>query len=160
MSSDFHIKLSNVAGESEHKDHKGEIEIHSWGWNVSNAASSAGGGMGKGKAVPGDLMFTHNYDKASPNLARNCVTGGHFDELLLSCRKAGDDSQQLYLTIKLKTAYITSVSVGGSAGGDVVETVTVAYKDIEFNYKAQKDEKGKTDGDVTFGWEVKSTATR
>ena len=159
MSSDFHVKLAGVEGESKHKDHTGEIEIHSWSWHVSNASSAvSGGGSGKGKAVPGDFMFTHNYDKASPNLAKKCVQGTHFDKLELTCRKSGE-GQQEYLKITLKEAFITALQPSGASGGDVVETVQCSYKDIEFNYKAQA-EKGSTSGDVKFGWNVASTEVR
>lgn len=159
MSSDFHVKLAGVDGESEHKDHKGEIEIHSWSWNVSNISSAAsGGGSGKGKAVAGDFVFTHDYDKASPNLAKKCVEGKHFDSLELTCRKSGE-GQKEYLKIKLKEAFITSACPSGATGGDVVETVTCTYKDIEFTYKPQATS-GSTGGDVKFGWNVASTELR
>ncbi len=159
MSSDFHIKLAGVEGESKHKDHKGEIEIHSWSWAVSNASSAAvGGGSGKGKAVAGDFTFTHNYDKASPNLAKSCVSGKHFDTLVLTCRKSGE-GQQEYLKVTLKEAFVTSLRPGGTAGGDVVETVNLTFKDIEFTYKPQT-EKGSTGADSKFGWDVASTDIR
>lgn len=159
MSSDFHVKLAGVDGESKHKDHTGQIEIHSWSWAVSNASSAAsGGGSGKGKAVPADFVFTHNYDKASPVLAKKCVQGTHFDTLELTCRKSGE-GQQEYLKVTLKEAFITALQPSGASGGDVVETVQCSYKDVEFVYKPQG-EKGSTSGDVKFGWNVASTEVR
>jgi type VI secretion system secreted protein Hcp len=80
MSTDSHIKFDGVEGESTHKDHKGEIEVLSWSWNVSQHSSLAGGGSGKGKANPGDFVFTHTYDKASPVLAKQCASGKHFKD--------------------------------------------------------------------------------
>lgn len=159
MASDFHIKLTGVQGESTHKDHKDEIEIFAWNWNVSNPSSFlSGGGSGKGKAQPGELQFVHNYDKASPVLAKRCVDGTHFDELVLSCHKSGE-GQALYLTITLKEAFITAVAPGGASGGDITESVTVSYKDVEFVYKPQS-AKGDPKGDVQFGWDIESTETR
>lgn len=159
MSSDFHIKLAGVDGESKHKDHKGEIEVHSWSWSVANASSAAvGGGSGKGKATAGDFTFTHNYDKASPNLAKSCVSGKHFDSLVLTCRKSGE-GQQEYLKVTLKEAFVTSVHPGGTAGGDVMEVVNLSFKDIDFTYKPQ-DAQGSTGASSTFGWNVASTETR
>lgn len=159
MSSDFHIKLDGVEGESAHKDHKGEIEIHSWSWAVNNASGAAsGGGSGKGKATGADLVFVHNYDKASPVLAKNCVGGKHFKDLVLTCRKAGD-GQQDYLKITLKEVFISSVQPSGSQGGDVVEIVSCSYKDVEFTYKVQ-DDKGAPKGESKFGWNVAASETR
>ena len=159
MSSDFHLKIEGVEGEAGHKDHKGEIEIHSWSWGVNNESGAAsGGGSGKGKATGGNFRFSHNYDKASPVLAKNCVTGKHFKDVTLTCRKSGE-GQQDFLKVVMKEVFITSVAPGGSQGGDVVEVVECSYKDIEFTYKAQ-DEKGAAKGESKFGWNVASTETR
>lgn len=159
MSSDFHIKLDGVTGESTHKDHKGEIEISSWNWTVSNTSGAgAGGGSGRGKAVPGDFQFVHEYDKASPVLAKNCVLGKHFKDMVLTCRKAGDGQQQ-YLTVTMKEVFITSLRDGGAQGGDVGEQVACSFKDIEFSYKSQ-DDKGAAGGDIKMGWSVGSTEVR
>ncbi len=70
MATTTFIKFDGIEGESTHKDHKGEVDVLSWSWGVSNAGTGhAGGGSGAGKAQPVDLHFTHNYDKASPGLA-------------------------------------------------------------------------------------------
>src|SRR4030095_4207187 len=90
MSSDSHIKFDGVDGEATHKDHKGEIEVLSWSWGVQQHSSLAGGGSGKGKAEPGSLSFVHLYDKASPVLAKHCVSGKHFATMALTARKAGE----------------------------------------------------------------------
>lgn len=158
MSSDSHLKFDGVEGESTHKDHKNEVEVMSWNWNVSQPAGLAGGGSGKGKAIPGDFHFTHMYDKASPVLAKSCASGKHFKDAKLTARKAGE-GQHDFLVVTMKEVLITSVSPGGSHGGDILEQVTCSYKDIEFAYKAQ-DDKGALGGEVKFGWNVASTETR
>ena len=159
MSSDYHIKFDGVDGESTHKDHKGEIEILAWSWGVSQASGAgSGGGSGKGKANAGDFNFTHLYDKASPVLAKHCVGGKHFKDAKLTARKAGE-GQKDFLVVTLKEVFISSVSPGGSQGGDVMEQVSCSYKDIEFAYKPQ-DDKGGLGGEVKFGWNTASTETR
>ncbi len=159
MSSDFHIKFDGVEGEATHKDHKGEIELLSWSWGVSqHSGSMSGGGSGKGKAVPGDFSFTHLYDKASPVLAKHCVSGKHFPTVKLTAREAGE-GQKDFLVITMKEVFISNVAPSGSHGGDLVESVSCTYKDIEFAYKAQ-DNKGGLTGEVKFGWNVATTETR
>jgi type VI secretion system secreted protein Hcp len=158
MSSDSHIKFDGVDGEATHKDHKGEIEVLSWSWGVQQHSSLAGGGSGKGKAEPGSLSFVHLYDKASPVLAKHCVSGKHFATMALTARKAGE-GQKDFLKVTLKEVLITSVQPGGSSGGDVTEAVSCSYKDIEFEYKPQ-DDKGGLGGAVKFGWNVATTETR
>jgi type VI secretion system secreted protein Hcp len=160
MSTDTHIKFDGVEGEATHVDHKGEIEVLSWSWNMVNAniGGTSGGGSGKGKATPGDFVFTHTYDKASPILAQKCAKGKHFDTVTLTARKAGD-GQKDFLKVTLKEAYITSLSPAGGGGGDIIENVAMSFKDIEFSYKPQ-DAKGGLGGEVKFGWNVATTEAR
>ena len=159
MSSDYHIKFDGVDGEATHKDHKGEIEILSWSWGVSqHSGSTSGGGSGKGKAVPGDFSFVHLYDKASTVLAKHCVAGKHFKDAKLTARKAGE-GQKAFLVITMKEVFITAVSPSAGSAGNIEEEVRCTYKDIEFAYKAQ-DDKGGLGGEVKFGWNTSTTETR
>ena len=158
MASDTHIKFAGVDGEATHKDHKGEIEVMSWSWGVANASQTAGGGSGKGKGTPGDMHFMHYYDKASPVLAKKCTQGVHFPSVTLTARKSGE-GQKEFLKIAMKEVFITSVQPSGSASGEIVESVSMTYGDIEFTYKPQ-DEKGGSGGDVKYGWNAKTTEVR
>ena len=155
MATDTHIKFDGVEGESTHESHKGEVEVLSWTWGVSNAAHAGGGGSGKGKANPGDFHFTHVYDKASPVLAKKCAQGVHFKEAVVTARKAGE-GQKDFLKVTMKEVFITSVQPSGSSGGDLMESVSMSYGSIEFAYKPQ-DEKGGLGGEVKFSWDTKTT---
>ena len=155
MAIDTHIKFDGVDGEATHKDHKGEIEVLSWTWGLSNAGGISGGGSGKGKADPGDFSFMHLYDKASPNLAKKCAQGTHFKEVTVTSRKAGE-GQKDFLKIVMKEVFINSCQPSGSSGGDINESVSMTYGSIDFAYKPQ-DDKGGLGGEVKFGWNVKTT---
>lgn len=155
MGIDTHIKFDGVEGESTHTDHKGEIELLSWSWGVSNASMGAGGGSGMGKAQGGDLHFTHPYDKASPVLAKKCIQGVHFPSVVMTSRKSGQ-GQKDFLKITMKEVYITSVQPAGSSGGDITESVSMSYGSIEFAYKPQ-DAQGQLGGEVKFSWDTKTT---
>ena len=158
MAIDTHIKFDGVEGEATHKDHKGEIEVLSWSWGVSNSSSTAGGGSGRGKANPGDMHMTHLYDKASPVLAKQCATGKHFKQVVLTSRKSGE-GQKDFLKVTMKEVFISSVQNAAGGDGGVMENVSLSYKDIEFEYKPQ-DDKGGLGGAVKFGWNVATTETR
>ena len=155
MASDTHIKFDGIEGEATHADHKGEIEVLSWSWGVSNAGGISGGGSGKGKADPGDFSFMHLYDKASPNLAKKCAQGLHFKEVTITSRKAGE-GQKDFLKITMKEVFVSSCQPSGSSGGDIMEAVSMSYGAIDFAYKPQ-DATGKLGGEVKFGWDVKTT---
>jgi type VI secretion system secreted protein Hcp len=156
MAIDTHIKFDGVEGESQHKDHKGEIDVLSWSWGVSNAATGhVGGGGGVGRAQPADLQFMHIYDKASPLLAKKCAQGVHFPTVVLAARKAGE-GQKDFLKITMKEVFITSVAPSSGSGGDIVESVSMSYGQIDFSYKPQ-DATGALGGEVKFGWNVKTS---
>jgi len=157
MAIDTHIKFDGVEGEATHVDHKGEIAVLSWEWGVHNASTvQAGGGSGKGKAQPGALTLMHVYDKASPVLAKKCAQGMHFKEAVLTAAKSGE-GQKDFLKVTMKEVFITSVAPSAGGDGDIVETVSMSYGEIEFAYKPQ-DTKGGLGGEVKFGWNVKTTA--
>lgn len=154
MASDMHIKFEGVEGESTQADHKGWIEILSWSWGVS-ADTSFGkgtGGAAVGKPVSQDLTFTHVYDKASPVLAQKLTKGIHFPTVTLTAAKTGD-GQKDYLTVTMKSVYITSLAPSGGGGGEIHESVSMVFKEVEFAYKPQ-DATGKLGGDVKFGWNI------
>ena len=158
MSIDCNLKLDGVQGESTHAKHKDEIQLYNWSWGASNAANISGGGMAVGKGQAQDLHFTKKYDRASPNISKNCISGKHFKDATISMSIAGG-SQEDFLVIKLKEVYITSHQVSASAGGEVTDAVSVAYADIEYAYKPQKPD-GSLGGEVKFGWDQRTTAVR
>ncbi|MBU6258103.1 MAG: type VI secretion system tube protein Hcp [Burkholderiales bacterium] len=157
MTTDTHIKFDGVEGESTHQDHKGEIVLLSWSWNASNASSvAAGSGSGTGKAQPGELHFTHTYDKASPVLAKKLAQGVHFGQVVLTARKSGD-GQKDFLKVTMKEVFVTGIAPSAGSDGTIIESVSLSYGSIEFGYKPQ-DEKGALGGEVKFSWNTKTTA--
>jgi type VI secretion system secreted protein Hcp len=155
MDIDTHIKIADVPGESQHEGNKDEIEVISWNWGVSNAATISGGGSGRGKAVGGNFTFLHRYDKASPVLAKKCIGGDHFDEVVLTARKSGA-GQKDFLVVKMKEVFITGVQPSSGGDGSIMENVALSYGEIGFEYKPQ-DAKGTLGGPVSFNWNAKST---
>jgi type VI secretion system secreted protein Hcp len=156
MSADVSIKFDGVDGEMT--EPKGEVQVLSWNWSIDQPSSVSGGGIGIGQAAPGNLNFTHLYDKSSPVFAKHCSAGKHFDSAKLTARKAGE-GQQAFLVVTLKNVFITSCRPGGTQGGDIVENVSCVYKDIEFAYKPQ-DGKGGLGGEVKFGYNFDDKKSR
>ena len=154
MAIDVHIRFDGVEGESTDRDHKGEVRVLTWGWGVTQAAAAAGAGSGTGKATPADLVFTHDYDKASPLLAKRCAQGKHFPTVVLSARKAGE-GQKDFLKVTMKEVFITSIQVVGQGEGDLQESVSLRYGTIEFGYKPQ-DGRGGLGAEVKFSSDLKS----
>src|SRR5262249_570145 len=111
MAFDAFLKIDGIEGESTDHKHKGEIEVLSFSWNVSHPDKG-------GRAKLTAFQIVKVLDKASPLLFESCCTGDHISEALFTARKAGE-SQFEFLKIKMSDVIITSVSPGGSSGGDL-----------------------------------------
>jgi type VI secretion system secreted protein Hcp len=154
MAVDMFIKIGTLKGESRDSTHKGEIDVLSWSWGISNSGSAhTGGGAGAGKANVQDLSFTKYIDLSSPDLLLACCNGKHFPEATLIVRKAGEKPLE-YLKIKLTQVLVTSVSTGGSGGEDrLTENVTINFSKVNVDYAEQTD-KGGVGGKPKMGWDI------
>jgi type VI secretion system secreted protein Hcp len=139
MAVDMFMKIGDVKGESRDKKHTGEIDVLAWSWGVSNSGTThMGGGGGGGKANVQDLSFTKYVDKSSPLLTQKCFTGKHYDEAILTVRKAGDKPLE-YMKFTLTEVLVTAVSTGGSGGEDrLTENVTLNFGKVKYEYVEQK----------------------
>jgi type VI secretion system secreted protein Hcp len=155
MASDMFAKIGDIKGESLDAKHKDEIEVLSFSWGVTNAASIAsGGGAGVGKATFQDLSIVHNIDKATPLLMQACATGEHLKEATITHRKAGK-SQQEFLIIKMNDIIITSVTNGSASGQPGSESVSLAFAKVDLEYRAQKPD-GSLDTAIHFKYDLKA----
>jgi type VI secretion system secreted protein Hcp len=154
MASDIFAKIGDIKGESLDDKHKGEIEVLSWSWGVTNAGAMRGGsGGGEGKSTFSDLSFTHNIDKASPVLLQACATGVHLKEATISHRKAGK-GQHEFLIVKMSDVIITGVTHGDTNDGGHAENVTLAFAKVDFQYKPQQPD-GTLEAGIHFKYDIK-----
>ena len=155
MASDIFAKIGDIKGESLDDKHKGEIDVLSWSWGVTQSGTmSHGGGGGEGKAHFNDFSFTHGVDKASPVLLKACATGEHIKEATITVRKAGKGQQEV-LIIKMNDIIITGVSLGDTSDGAGSETVTMAFAKVDIEYRPQKAD-GSLEAGIHFKYDIKA----
>jgi type VI secretion system secreted protein Hcp len=154
MAVDMFMKIEGVDGESKDKKHTKEIDVLAWSWGMSNSGSAhTGGGAGAGKVNVQDLSFTKYVDSASPKLMLACCNGKHYDQALLTVRKAGEKPVE-YIKIKLTEVLITSISTGGSGGEDrLTENVTLNFAKVHLDYTPQ-DDKGAAGTAIPMSWDI------
>jgi type VI secretion system secreted protein Hcp len=153
---DYFLKLDGIKGESQDDKHKGEIDLQSWGWGATQAATTSyGGGGGAGKVSVHDLTFTHYLDTASPQLMLVCSNGQHIKTGLLTCRKAGKDALE-YFTIEMTEILVTSWQVGGHEGSSILpsEQISLSFSKFLVKYTPQKAD-GSGDVKQQAGWDLK-----
>jgi len=155
MASDIFAKIGDIKGESLDDKHKGEIEVLSWSWGITQSGTMAhGSGGGEGKANFNDFNFTHHIDKASAVLMKACATGEHIKEATVTVRKAGK-GQQEFLIIKMNDIIITGVAPSGAGdGAATAEHVALQFAKVDLEYKPQKQD-GSLDAGLHFKYDIK-----
>ena len=156
---DFFLKLDDIKGESQDKDHSDWIDVLAWSWGISNSGSfHVGGGGGVGKPSFGDMAITKYLDASSPILMKYVATGDHFTTGTLICRKPGGTKLE-YMKIDLKNVLITSISDGGSGGESLLtESISLNFQSFEVHYKEQKDD-GSGGPAISFDWNIAKNAS-
>ncbi len=154
---DAFLELKGVEGESTDSKMKGKIEVDSFSCSAQQTGTQHhGGGGGAGKVKISDWHFTKHYDKSSVLLWLSCCTGTHYEQAVLTCRKAGGE-QEPYLTITFKDVLISSYNIGGHSKGDlpIMDEFSLNVGSINKEYKTQTS-KGTTSGPVKAGWDCKA----
>lgn len=153
MAVDVFLKIKGIPGESADAKHKGEIDVLSYSWGVSQTGTmSYGGGGGAGKATFADFSFMMRMNKATPKLMQACANGTHIPEAILVCRKAGD-KQQEYMTYKFYDLLISSYQTSASSE-EPMESISFNFSKMEMEYKEQ-DAKGGLGGSTEFKYNIK-----
>ncbi len=156
MAIDNFLKLDGIEGEATQRDHRGEIELLSWSWGMSNEtpAGGGGGGAGGGRAEALSLLLVHRYDKASPVLLRFAATGRHVANAALSARRSGAGTRD-FLKITLKEVLVTGIQMADNGDGPV-EQITLSFGEIGFDYTPQT-ARGGAGTPVKVNWNVRTT---
>jgi type VI secretion system secreted protein Hcp len=156
MATDYFLKLEGINGESQDAKHKGEIQLETWNWGASNAASfGVGSGGGAGKVSMQDFHFTMPVNMASPKLMLACSTGEHIKTATLTARKAGGDQQE-YFKITFSDVLVSSYNVSGHSADTLPsDSIGLAFSKIEYEYKPQKVD-GTLDAATKVGYDIKA----
>lgn len=159
MAVDMFLKITGVDGEVTDRTHGKEIQVLAWSWGMSQSGSThTGTGGGAGKASVQDLSLTKYIDKSSTVLMMGCCKGTHYDDAVLTVRKAGDMPLE-YVIIKMREVIITSISTGGSGGEDrLTENITLNFAQFEVAYQPQNSKGGKEGGQLFAKWDIADNA--
>ena len=156
MAVDIYLKLGDIEGDSADANHKGEIDVDSWGWGMTQGGTmhSASGG-GAGKVSVQDINFTKAVDRASPNLIKFCCSGKTFPTATITVRKSGDQPLE-YLILELENVLISSVSLGGGNGEErLTENVSLNFAKFKYSYVPQMDD-GTGAAAIDAGYDIRT----
>ena len=160
MAVDMFLKIKGVDGESVDRAHGKEIDISSWSWGMSQSGTThVGRGGGAGKVSVQDISISKYIDKSTPNLIKACCTGKHFEEAVITVRKAGESPLE-YILITMKDVIISNITTGGSGGEDrLTESVTLNFAEFSYVYVPQKKDGG-PDGKVEATFNIATNSEK
>lgn len=154
---DVFLKIDGIEGESNDTYHKGQIDLTSWSWGMSQSSTTAGGGAGKVSVK--DFSFTKYVDKSSPALFLKCATAQPIPTLTFQFTRPEAPGQNYY-EVTLHDVLVTSIrsdrpqpTAGTTNGGLPTETVSLNFTKITMEYRPLLDA---TTG--TLGETVSATA--
>ena len=150
MASDYLLQIEGIKGEAQAHGHKGEIEVLSFSWGVSNSGASNGGGGGAGKVQITDFSIVKYLDSASPQLFEACCSGQQIPSANMTILRKAGGGQQEFFTIKMTDVFVTGVSPGGTTGGNSVplEQISFSFSRVDI---AAADRKGQFVSSVSCG---------
>lgn len=150
---DYFLKIEGIDGESTSEAHKNQLEIDSFSWGMSNSGSmAAGGGGGAGKVSFSTLRLTTPISKASPKLFEACATGKHFPTATLTLVDSEQRGQE-FMKVTLSDVIISSYKTTGMSGEAPVESFSLNFAKIEYEYTPQKLD-GSMDSSVKAGYDL------
>jgi type VI secretion system secreted protein Hcp len=163
MAFDAFLKVTDAPGESTDKDHKGWIEVLSYGFGVfqeSGGSHSGGGSMSSGRSDFRDFSIVKRIDKSTNKLIGHAATCYHIPEVKLEVHRNINKQKAKYYEVTLKEAMITDISAEGQQGGNLpTERVKFSYGEIVVNY-VQWTEKGQSKGNVEFIYNLKENVAK
>jgi len=153
MAADMFLNLDGIKGESSDSKHKGEIDILSFSWGMSQEGSGhRGTGSGAGKVDVQDITLHKYVDKASPSLMLCCANGKHIAKGKLTIRKAGESPLD-YLTMDMEKIFVSAYQTSGSGGEVLTEQINLNFVKVKLEYWTQTDKGAKGDN-ANFSWDV------
>ena len=153
---DVFLKIDGIPGESTDDDHRDEIELLAWSWQMSATGASHSGGS---RAIVRPLIVTKYVDKASPLIFLALLNGSHVPEATLVFRKAGARSLE-YLKIKMYNVQFVNISHSGASGEDrLTESVALFFSKVCYEYTPQKVD-GSADAPIERCWDIEQNTER
>ena len=142
-------------GESNLTGFKDKIELLSFSHGVAMQITGdiSNSERTSGKPNHQDMTVTKYLDAASPVLNQSCCEGKAFPKVdVIIGRNDGGAVVEL-MRYTMKNCLISSISIGGGGGDKPVETVTLNYNQLTWNFTAQTPEVG-TEGNVNGKWNL------
>ena len=145
----------DIPGTSTVKDFTAQIELLSFSHGVAMQITGdlSNTERTSGKPNHQDFTVTKYLDQSSPKFNEACCKGDNFTEVKITVGRNDKGAMLPLIVYTLKNVVISSVSIGGGGGDKPVETLTMNYNHITWDFHTQKAE-GAEQGHVDTKWDL------
>jgi type VI secretion system secreted protein Hcp len=150
---DYYLQIDGISGESKDRAHSGWIDVLAFTQSAEVPDAQAAGMSRRAAATFRSLGITKEVDASSPKLLEAVAKGKAFKSATLHVTNAQRGAANVYYTIVLSNAVITSYSVSGDAGALPREQIAISFESVKVSY-TRYDAKGKAAGQVEFVYNV------
>ena len=148
------MTIPDVPGEATAKGFEQLIECLSLAHGVSQAATATqSGSLGDANCHHQDISVSKLTDSSSPLLLQNCCEAKNFPEIMIQVTKTVASQQIAYLVVTLTDCILSSVSYSGDGEGSPVESLTINYAKVVWNYTSV-DKTGTVGGSTEGAWNL------
>ncbi|MBV8858584.1 MAG: type VI secretion system tube protein Hcp [Acidobacteria bacterium] len=144
----------DMPGTSTLADFRDQIELLSFSHGVAMQITGDISNTERTSRKPNHQDFTVNkyLDQASPKLNEACCMGSPFSEVAITIGRNDGGKVLPLLRYTLKNVVLSSISIGGGGGDRPVETVTMNYNQIHWDFM------GAGKSATSAGWDVAQNA--
>ena len=149
---DTYLTIDGVSGSATDQGHEDWIEVQSFTWGISTAASAAARGAGRrlrGRSALSALAVRTLLDASGPELFRAAAQGRAFPSAVLESADAG---RPVGLVIELENVTVSSYRLA-SVGTTPVQVFDLHAERLEFTHRTLAED-GSTRGEVSHAWDV------
>lgn len=105
-----------------------------------------------------EIQLSRQFDSSSTNILAAMFTGKIFETVKIHFLKAGGlDGKAFdeFLTVELSDAMFSGISYSGSSGGSMlVESLSLGYTAIKYEYQMQNPDKGGHEGNINASFDM------
>jgi type VI secretion system secreted protein Hcp len=153
------LSITDVPGTSQITGYAAQIEVLSYSHGVSQQVTGdvTNTERTSGRPIHQDFHLTKYLDKATPLLNQKCCEATNLGQVIVTIGRNDAGSVIPLIIYTMEDCIISSVSVGGGGGDKPVESLSLNYASIKWDYTAQNEESGEA-GTVSGGWDVSANA--
>ncbi|MEW5929332.1 MAG: type VI secretion system tube protein Hcp [Gemmatimonadota bacterium] len=153
------LSITDVPGTSQITGYEAQIEVLSYSHGVSQQVTGdvTNTERTSGRPMHQDFHLTKYLDKATPLLNQKCCEATNLGQVIVTIGRNDAGAVIPLIIYTMEDCIISSVSVGGGGGDKPVESLSLNYASIKWDYTAQNEESGEA-GTVSGGWDVSANA--